>query len=249
MLSACRKIFLMFSFALCTSLAFAASNPSALELLEKVDKLYQQDNAYAKLTMEIQTPDYQRSMSMESWSIGLDYSLMRVLAPKKEQGVATLKRGNDMWNYLPKIRKTIKVPPSMMMGSWMGSDFTNDDLMREGSWVEEFDVQLSEANGQYILDLVAKESTVTVWGAMQIIIDQTTLLPIKQTYFNEDGTAVREMTFTEIKTFDGVSLPSVMTLTPLNKQGQVTRVIYDDLQFNVDVDESFFTLQNLKRRQ
>ena len=231
------------------ALAFAATDPKALELLEKVDNLYQQDNAYAKLTMEIQTPDYQRSMTLESWSIGLDYSLMRVLAPKKEQGVATLKRGNEMWNYLPKIRKTIKVPPSMMMGSWMGSDFTNDDLMREGSWLEEFDVTLQEANGTYTLDLVAKEKTVTVWGAMKILIDTKTLLPIKQLYIDEDGTVVREMAFSDVKTFDGVTLPTVMTLKPLNKEGNVTRVVYDDMQFNVDIDESFFTLQNLKKRR
>jgi outer membrane lipoprotein-sorting protein len=231
------------------ALVLAESESKAIELLERVDNLYQQDNAYAKMTMEIQTPDYQRSMTLESWSIGLDYSLMRVLAPKKEQGVATLKRGNEMWNYLPKIRKTIKVPPSMMMGSWMGSDFTNDDLMREGSWVEEFDVALEEKNGVYLLDLVAKENTITVWGAMQIHINVETLLPIKQLYIDEDGAVVREMTFSEIKTFGEVTLPTVMTLTPLNKEGNLTRVIYDDMQFNVDIDEGFFTLQNLQKRR
>lgn len=230
-------------------LVLANTDPKAIELLENVDNLYQQDNAYAKLTMEIQTPDYQRTMSLESWSIGLDYSLMKVLAPKKEQGVATLKRGNEMWNYLPKIRKTIKVPPSMMMGSWMGSDFTNDDLMREGSWVEEFEVTLEEVNGVYVLDLVAKENTVTVWGAMQIYIDVESLLPIKQLYIDEDGSVVREMHFSDVKTFDGVSLPTVMTLKPLDKEGNLTRVIYEDMQFNVNIDESFFTLQNLQKRR
>lgn len=230
-------------------LALADSESKAIELLERVDNLYQQDNAYAKLTMEIQTPDYQRSMTLESWSIGLDYSLMRVLAPKKELGVATLKRGDEMWNYLPKIRKTIKVPPSMMMGSWMGSDFTNDDLMREGSWVEEFNVALKEIDGVYVLDLVAKENTVTVWGAMQIHIDTESLLPIKQLYIDEDGSVVREMAFTDIKTFGEVTLPSVMTLKPLNKEGNLTRVIYDDMQFDVDIDERFFTLQNLQKRR
>ncbi|MBU2862657.1 outer membrane lipoprotein-sorting protein [Reinekea forsetii] len=248
-----RKTFRSFLFnaSLLITASFTWSNevPSATELLIKVDKLYHQDNAYAKLTMEIQTPDYQRTMSMESWSIGLDYSLMRVLTPKKEQGVATLKRENEMWNYLPKIRKTIKVPPSMMMGSWMGSDFTNDDLMREGSWVEEFEVDLKAENGQYILDLVSKENTVTVWGAMQIVIDQETLLPIKQIYLDEDGSAVREMVFSDIKTFDGVTLPSVMTLTPLTKEGHLTRVTYDELSFNVEIDSDFFTLQNLQRRR
>jgi outer membrane lipoprotein-sorting protein len=225
----------------------AASDPKAIELLERVDNLYQQENSHAVMTMEIVTPDFERSMSMESWSIGLDYSLVRVLEPKKERGVSTLKRENDMWNYLPKIRKVIKVPPSMMMGSWMGSDFTNDDLMREGSWVDEFDVTLSEDDTLYTLDLVAKPDTVTVWGAMQIIIDKSNLMPLKQVYFDEDGSAMREMIFSDIKTFGDVTLPTVMELRPLNKPENRTRVIYESMEFDVDIDEDFFSLQNLKK--
>ncbi|MDX1473630.1 MAG: outer membrane lipoprotein-sorting protein [Reinekea sp.] len=232
---------------LLASTVMAASDPKAIELLERVDNLYQQENSHAVMTMEIVTPDFERSMSMESWSIGLDYSLVRVLEPKKERGVSTLKRENDMWNYLPKIRKVIKVPPSMMMGSWMGSDFTNDDLMREGSWVDEFDVTLSEDDTLYTLDLVAKPDTVTVWGAMQIIIDKSNLMPLKQVYFDEDGSAMREMIFSDIKTFGEVTLPTVMELRPLNKPENRTRVIYESLDFEVDRDEDFFSLQNLKK--
>ncbi len=243
-----RSLFICIAVLFITApLCMAESDPKAIELLEKVDNLYQQENSHATLTMEIVTPDYSRSMTMESWSIELDYSLIRVLEPKKEKGIATLKRENEMWNYLPKIRKVLKVPPSMMMGSWMGSDFTNDDLMREGSWVEEFDVSLSEVENTYVLDLIAKPDTVTVWGKMQIIMDQQSLLPIKQIYFDEDGTAVREMYFTDVKTFDSVTLPSVMELRPLNKPGNITRVIYQDMAFDVAMDSNFFTLQNLKK--
>jgi outer membrane lipoprotein-sorting protein len=226
---------------------FSESDIDAIQLLEKIDNLYQQDNSHSIMTMEIVTPDFERSMTMESWSIGLDYSLVRVLEPKKEKGVSTLKREKDMWNYLPKIRKVIKVPPSMMMGSWMGSDFTNDDLMREGSWVEEFDVTLSENDENYTLDLKAKPDTVTVWGAMQIVIEKENLLPVKQVYFDEDGSPMREMLFTNVRTFGDVTLPSVMELKPLNKPDNTTRVIYESMDFNVDIDEAFFTLQNLKK--
>ena len=228
-------------------LAAAESDPKAIELLERVDNLYQQENSRATMTMEIQTPDFERAMTMESWSLGLDYSLVRVLSPKKEKGVSTLKRENEMWNYLPKIRKVLKVPPSMMMGSWMGSDFTNDDLMREGSWVEEFDVKLTETDTTYVLDLESKPDTVTVWGRMQIIIDQANLMPLKQIYFDEDGTAMREMKFSNVTQFGDVLLPSVMELIPLNKPGNKTRVIYESMEFDVDIDEDFFSLQNLKR--
>lgn len=241
------KLGALISTGLLVGMAGAETDLTATELLDRVDNLYQQENSHAVMTMEIVTPDFERSMTLESWSIGLDYSLVKVLEPKKEKGVATLKREDEMWNYLPKIRKVLKVPPSMMMGSWMGSDFTNDDLMREGSWVEEFDVSLTEEDGLYKLDLTAKPDTVTVWGNMQIEIDSETLLPVKQLYFDEDGTAMREMLFKDVKTFDGVSLPSVMELNPLNKPGNRTRVIYERMEFDVDISEDFFTLQNLKR--
>lgn len=227
--------------------AFAEVDPKALELLEKMDNLYQQENSYARMTMEITTPDYERSMTMETWSIGLDYSLVRILEPQKDRGVATLKREKEMWNYLPKVQRVVKVPPSMMMGSWMGSDFTNDDLMREGSWVDGFQVTLTERDGAYILDLVAKPDTVTVWGAMQIQVDAATLLPLKQIYFEEDGSAAREMRFSEVKTFGDVTLPTVMELVPLNKPNQFTRIIYQSMEFDLDIDSEFFTLQNLRR--
>lgn len=238
---------LIFCSILACSFTLAETDPRAVELLTKIDNLYQQENAYAVMTMEIVTPNFERSISLESWSIGLDYSLIRILEPKKERGTATLKRESDMWNFLPKVNRVISVPPSMMMGSWMGSDFTNDDLMREGSWVEEFNVTLSENESIYTLDLQAKPDTVTVWGAMQIEIDKATLLPLKQLYIDERGDVVREMTFTDVRTFGDVTLPTVMQLIPLNDPGNLTRVIYEDMQFDVDIDEDFFSLQNLKK--
>lgn len=226
----------------------AENTPSATELLERMDTLYQQDSAHAIMTMTVVTPDYQRSMRLESWSLGLDYALVKVLEPVRERGVATLQRDTEMWNFLPKINKVVKVPPSMMMGSWMGSDFTNDDLMRDTSWSEEYDVSLSETADTYELQLTPFENTVTVWGGMMLSIDKASLLPLQQRYFDEDGEQMRVMTFSNITDFDGTALPATMRLTPLNKDGQYTEVEYQQLDFNVDFDDGFFTLQNLRRR-
>lgn len=223
------------------------NDPRAVELLERIDQLYQQDSARATLSMNIVTPDYERTLKLESWSIGLDYSLIRVLEPLKERGVSTLKRENEMWNYLPKIRKVVKVPPSMMMSSWMGSDFTNDDLMRETSWVEEYTVAMEESDDLYILDLTPKEQTVTVWGAMEVTIRKSDLLPVTQKYYDEDGTLQRVMEFSDVTTFDDVTLPATMTLIPQDEKGH-TRVTYEELEFNVDLEPDFFTLQNLRKR-
>lgn len=226
----------------------AENAPSATELLERMDTLYQQDSAHAIMTMTVVTPDYQRTMRLESWSLGLDYALVKVLEPVRERGVATLQRDTEMWNFLPKINKVVKVPPSMMMGSWMGSDFTNDDLMRDTSWSEEYDVSLSETANTYELQLTPFENTVTVWGGMTLSIDKASLLPLQQRYFDEDGEQMRVMTFANVTDFNGTALPATMTLTPLNKDGQYTEVEYQQLDFNVDLDDGFFTLQNLRRR-
>lgn len=220
----------------------------AIELLARIDTLYQQDSARAIMTMSIVTPDFERSLSLESWSLGLDYALVRVLEPQRERGVSTLQRDNEMWNYLPKIRKVVKVPPSMMMGSWMGSDFTNDDLMRDVSLVEEYRVALSETDSEYQLDLTPRERTVTVWGAMEITIRKDNLLPVRQRYFDEDGTLMRVMEFSDITDYGGITLPATMTLTPMNKTGHQTTVTYQELDFGVDLTEDFFTLNNLRRR-
>jgi outer membrane lipoprotein-sorting protein len=218
-----------------------------LELLERIDTLYQQESARAILTMNIVTPDFERSLTLESWSLGLDYALVRVLEPQRERGVSTLQRDNDMWNYLPKIRKVVKVPPSMMMGSWMGSDFTNDDLMREVSLVDEYRVTLSETDTEYQLDLTPRERTVTVWGAIEITIGKEDLLPVRQRYFDEDGTLMRVMEFSDITDYGDITLPATMTLTPMNKAGHKTTVTYQELDFGVDLNEDFFTLNSLRR--
>lgn len=225
----------------------SADQEKAIALLTQMDQLYQQDSAQARMSMHIVTPDFERTLTMDSWSLGLDYALVRVLEPVRDRGVSTLKRDDEMWNFLPRVNRTVRVSPSMMMGSWMGSDFTNDDLMRETSWVDEYDVRLEEQGDLYVLHLIPREQTVTVWGAMEITLRQSDLLPVSQRYFDESGALMRVMEFSDIRDFGGVTLPATMTLRPVNKPGQITRITYEALSFDVDLDESFFSLQNLRR--
>jgi len=223
---------------------------TAHELINRMDNLYRSDSSQAVMRMTIITPDWQRTMEMESWSLGKDYALVRIIAPKKDAGIATLKRDAQMWNFFPKVKRVIKVPPSMMMGSWMGSDFTNDDLVREASLEDDYDVGLNENQGgdtEYVLTLIPKAKTVTVWDKIQIWITKDNLLPTKQVYFDEAGKPMREMVFSNIQEFNGRKLPSTMILTPLNKQGHKTQVEYTQLNFNVSLKESFFSLRELKR--
>lgn len=224
------------------------SMDSAEDLLRRVDALYRADTGQSRVRMQIVTPNWERTLEMQSWSEGQENTFIRILAPKKDRGVSTLKLGNEMWNYFPKIDKVIKVPPSMMMSSWMGSDFTNDDLVKESSLADDYETTRKDREGLIYLSLVPREQTVTVWGKIEVVVDATTLMPVEQSYYNERGEKVRVMSFLEPRDFGGVMLPSRMEMVPLNKQGHKTVIYYDELRLNIELGDDVFTMRNLKRR-
>jgi len=225
------------------------SSEKARALIREMEDLYRADSSYAQLTMRVETPHYQRTMTMESTSLGTEKAFIRILSPKKDRGIATLKQDKEMWNYFPKINKVIKVPPSMMMGSWMGSDFTNDDLVKETTLADEYILQLTETDELYTIILLPREQTITVWGKIEYTIDKKSMVPVRQVFFEDDGTEVRVLTYKEPKQFADAMLPSVMEMVPLNKEGHKTVVIYDTLELNVDdISNELFTLRNLKKR-
>ena len=226
-----------------------ANDQQARELIDQMEQLYRGDSSDATITMVVETPQYQRTLTMTGRSMGKELAFFRILSPRKDRGVTTLKRDQEMWNYFPKINKVIKVPPSMMMGSWMGSDFTNDDLVKETQLIDAYHLSLRETPDEYQVTLTPKEQTVTVWGKIDYIIAKQPLLPTAQIFYDDDGEKIRELSFSDPKDFDGKLMPSVLEMRPLNKQGHLTRVIYDAITFNPpDVSEDTFTMRNLKSR-
>lgn len=234
---------------LCLTAPAFASGERAREIIDKMEQLYRGESSVATMTMQVQTPNYDRTLQMTGQSLGKELGFFRILSPKKDRGIATLKRDEEMWNYFPKINKVIKVPPSMMMGSWMGSDFTNDDLVKETQLIDAYSLTLEESESEYTVTLLPKEQTVTVWGKIVYVISIEPLLPVAQAFYDEDGVKIRELTFSEPKVYDGKLMPSVLEMTPLNKEGHVTRILYDDIRFNdPGVTEETFSLRNLKSR-
>ncbi|MCM2323387.1 MAG: outer membrane lipoprotein-sorting protein [Oligoflexia bacterium] len=228
--------------------ALAASQPEAVALLEEVDRMYRTDSSEAEMVMKVVTPDWSREIRLRAWSQGMKKTFIRILEPKKDEGIATLRLDREMWNYFPKINKVVKVPPSMMMGSWMGSDFTNDDLVHETSLVEEYDVTMVSEAKTHVLTVIPKANTATVWGKILITIDRASGLPVEQLYFDEKGKQVRVMHFKDVREFGGRKLPAVMELVPLGKEGHRTTVTYVRAAFNKPVDSAVFSLRNLQKR-
>ena len=227
----------------------AVADRDAKSLIDEMEALYRGESSKATLTMKVETPQYSRTMQMESSSVGQQDAFIRILSPKKDRGISTLKLDKEMWNFFPKINKVIKVPPSMMMGSWMGSDFTNDDLVKQTTLTQEYDLQLTETLTEYNITLLPREQTVTVWGRIDYIVNKEHLVPVNQNFYDDEGIMIRKMVFSELKDFGGRIMPSVMEMIPLNKEGHRTVIIYDNLEFDPpDVDESIFTLRDLKSR-
>lgn len=221
----------------------------AQRIIKQMEDLYRGNAAKARLTMQVETPNYQRTLTMDSQSLGEEMMLIRILSPRKDRGITTLKRENEMWNYFPKINKVIKVPPSMMMGSWMGSDFTNDDLVRETSLVDEYQLSYSETETEYFITLIPREQTVTVWGKIEYTISKDGLMPVSEIFYDDKGEKIRVLSFSDVKEFSGRKLPARLEMVPLNKEGHKTVVIYDELEFDPpDITDAVFSLRNLKKR-
>lgn len=229
--------------------SFGAS--SAEEIARKVDELYRSNTSYAELSMEIVTPHWQRTLDMKAWSRGMDQTFIRILSPRKERGVGTLRIDTEMWNYLPRTGKVIKIPPSMMMSAWMGSDFTNDDLVKEFTLTKHYTFRLLEPEdreeGLLYLEARPKPDVPVVWDRILIVVQEKDLLPVRQMYFDEKGHLMRQMVFTEITQFGERRVPAVMTLTPATKEGHRTVIRYKDLRFDLDLKPDVFSLRNLRQ--
>ncbi len=232
---------------------FAEDKPDIKEIVNRVDRLYRSETSQGSMEMTIVSENWTRTLKMEVWSKGMDKTFIHITYPKKDAGIATLRIENEMWNYFPKINKVMKVPPSMMMSSWMGSDFTNDDLVKESSMLRDYYHKLvepeNEESGYYYIELLPKEDIPTVWGKIIIKARKDDYIPVREDYYDEKGVKMRVMYLKEIKTFDSKRIPSVIELIPLNKKGKKTVIRYKNLKFDRKLDKDVFTLRNLQKKR
>jgi outer membrane lipoprotein-sorting protein len=255
-----KKIIMTLTLVLAFGAAFSAftqetADKDLKEIMDVQDKLYRSDTSRAEISMTIVTPNWERTMDIEFWTEGLDKTFIFIKSPKKDKGTATLRIGKEMWNYFPKINKVMQVPPSMMMGAWMGSDFTNDDLVKESTFLDDFKSKLVVPEdgdpNHYYIESIPKEETVTVWGKITFEIEKDTLIPLKQIYYDEKGKAMRIMTFSEVKEFNGKKIPTVMEMIPLSerKKGNKTLITYTDVEFDVELSDDTFSMRNLQKKR
>jgi hypothetical protein len=226
------------------------SSTDIREVVRKIDEMYRSRSSAATLEMEIVTPHWQRTLKMHVWSEGMDKTFVRIDEPLKEKGVATLRIGNDMWNYLPKTDKVIKVPPSMMMGSWMGSDFTNDDLVKEYTFIEDYTFEPatveSPESGVVYIKCTPREGVPVVWGSVLIEARESDAIPLREKYYDGTGRLMREMVFKDVGSLGGRVIPTTLELVSATKPGQHTVLRYTEASFDKPLDPAIFSLRNLR---
>lgn len=231
---------------LLSSLPLWSITPDAI--IKKVEHNIQSDSGYSKITMTVTTARGERTMKMESWNRGHEKSFIKVLYPKQDRGITFLKVDTTMWQYVPKIEKTIKIPSSMMMQSWMGSDFTNDDMAKESSIVDDYNAQISFEDAQkYTLTLLPKPDAAVVWGKIVLEVAKEHFIPLRAIYYDEDGLQQRILYYSDVKIYGDHYLPTVMTLIPQNKKSNKTVVKMEDVNFDVVIEDERFTKNALVR--
>jgi hypothetical protein len=216
-------------------------------LIREVEQQYMGASSRAITTMQVKTEHWERTLEMEAWSLDRDYFLVRILEPAKERNVATLKRFREVWNFLPKVDRVIKVPPSMMGGSWMGSHITNDDLVKANHIEKDYNLRLlEETETHYRIECIPKPEAAVVWGKILYQVRKNPQVPEQIDYFDEDMVRVREIHFDDLKQIDDRTIPMRLTVLPLEKPAEQTILHYRELVFDLSIEETYFSLRNLK---
>ena len=233
-------------------LAFQSFGQTAKELIQKADDKMQGNSNKSEMRMTIVRPDWKREVTMKGWALGREYSLILITAPARDKGSAFLKRDKEMWNWQPSIDRVIKLPPSMMLQSWMGSDFTNDDLVKESSIVNDYihslgaDTVINDLDCYKVI-LIPKPDAPVVWGKIVVYIDKTEFNQHLVYYYDEDNFLINTMVLSDIRTMGGRIIPTRLEMIPADEPQNKTVIEYFKMEFDLDLPQSFFSLQNMKR--
>ena len=242
-----------FTIGLLFSPTFSFSqNLTAKEIVAKADEKNRGETSQGEMSMTIVRPSWERSISMKTWSKGTEYFMIYITAPAKEEGQVFMKVDKEMWNWVPSISRMIKIPPSMMMQSWMGSDFTNDDLVKQSSIVTDYNQTLvGEENVRgmdcYKIELIPHPDAAVVWGKIISWVTKDGFNFWKSEYYDEDGNLQNIENSFNIKQMGDRSIPTKIEMVPANDEGKKTVMEFSNLVFNKPISDDFFSIQNMKQ--
>ena len=236
--------------ALPVSLKAQAPDLNADQIVKAAIDYWRDDSSFALASMTVHRPSWERQMRFEAWTKGEDYSLIRFTAPAKDAGSASLKRGNEMWSYAPKINRVIKIPPSMMGQSWMGSDFSYNDLAKADDILENYTHSLitkrsTNLHQVYIIQSVPKEDAPVVWGK-EILEIRDDYIILKHEFYDQDLKLIKRLRAEEIDLIGGKLYPRRLKMEQIEEPGKWTEVVHESADFDVKLNDKLFTLSYLR---
>ncbi len=237
------KIALILIFILTSLMANEAD-----EIIKKLDENMRGKNIYMSISMRVVSLKHERTMKMQSWSEGTKKSFTKITYPPKDRGITFLSLDNQMWQYVPKIERIIKIPSSMMLQNWMGSDITNDDLVKQSSLIEDYDARVLKKAGTIVtIELKPKESAAVVWSKIILEIDTTTYTSKRDSFFDEDNKEVRYFTYEKVKKFGKYYIPTYWKIQPTDKKDNYTEMILHEVEYDTKISKNYFNKSALKR--
>jgi len=242
-------IFLLFKIFFSTYAIASDLDPKII--LNNVDDIYRSNASHGILTLAVTTSNWQRSLTLEQWSKGNNMHLIKVLKPKKEKDLATLRVDNNVWNYMPKVKRVVKIPSSMMSSSWMGSHFTNDDLVKQSRMVIDYDFSITYEGLRDGVDIVEiscipKKNAAIVWGKVEVIVYRNDFIPLSIVYYDEDLKLSRTLKFSNIQELGDKKIPLQMKMIPADEPEESTAILWEKIEFDLAIKDDFFSLRKLQ---
>ena len=234
-----------------TTLAIPSWAQDAREIVKRADDKMRGQTSQAEMIIKTTRPTWTREMTVNTWMKGNEYAMILIQSPVKDRGTVFLKRKKEVWNWLPTLERSIKLPPSMMSQSWMGTDFTNDDLVKESSVVDDYNHTIAgdtsiAGRSCYIIQMIPKPESAVVWGKLIVCIDKKDFLELHSRFYDEEDGLVNIMNGLDIKEMDGRIVPTRFEMIPIDKKNQRTEIIYKKIVFNRPIDDAFFTIDRMR---
>ncbi len=224
---------------------------SAQDIVKGVENLQRGTTSQGTYYMEVIRPDYRTSYTMRFWDDRAhDRSLVVIVESStgKDDGSVFLKKNNNLWMFLPKAGKNMRMPPSMMLDPWMGSDLTNDDLVKESSISKDYNATIvSQKGDEYLLELQPKPDAPVVWGKVLLSVKMPGYIPVKAEYYDEDGVLVRSLVYSDVKLMGGRRMPTKMEVIPKDKPGHKTVLRVKSVEFDVRISDDHFDVNQMQR--
>jgi outer membrane lipoprotein-sorting protein len=224
----------------------------AKAIVQKADEKMRGKSSHVWMSIQTIRPGWKRSMDIEAWMKGTDLAMIRILAPAKDKGILFLKKKKEVWCWYPSLERSIKLPPSMMSQSWMGTDFTNDDLVRESSILQDYTHRISGdtiigGRAAHIIEMIPLPEAAVVWSKVVVCIDKKDFLELHSRFYDEDGQLINTMNSYDIKIMSERLIPTRFIMIPSDKKNQQTEMLYRQIEFNTDIKDDFFSIETMRR--